>query len=104
MLGVRRTAESNKAKRMPISGPPIRAVKGLRERPRVKFLHHSGADVHIEGIGPAQRLFSCGPRPANAPTRSRLRPAPPLSLELPRARDPRAGSGRPGSSEPPPTS
>lgn len=70
MLGVRRTAESNKAKRMPCRDPAIRAVKGPRERLRVKFLHRSGAGVHIEGIGRAQRLFSCGPRPAKAPTRS----------------------------------
>jgi hypothetical protein len=61
MLGVRRTAESNKAKRMPCRDPAIRAVKAPRERLRVKFLHRSGAGVHIEGIGRAQRLFSCGP-------------------------------------------
>jgi hypothetical protein len=60
MLGVRRTAESNKAKRMPCRDPAIRAVKAPRERLRVKFLHRSGAGVHIEGIGPAQRA----PRPS----------------------------------------
>jgi len=58
MLGVRRTAESNEAKRMPMSGPRIRALKGLGERPRMKFLHHSGAGVHIGGIGRAQRACS----------------------------------------------
>ena len=61
MLGVRRTAESNKAKRMPCRDPAIRAVKAPRERLRVKFLHRSGAGVHIEGIGRAQRA----PRPAS---------------------------------------
>jgi hypothetical protein len=65
VLGVRRTAESNKAKHMPVRDPTIRALKGFREQPRVQLLHHASAGSHIEGIGGAQCLVE--PRPRSSP-------------------------------------
>jgi hypothetical protein len=76
MLGVRRTAESDKAKHMPIRDPGFRALKSLRELPRVKLLHQTSAGIHVEGIRRARLPFTPGPRawPVDPREPARLRP------------------------------
>jgi len=50
MCDVRRTAESNKAKRMPISDPVIHALKASETGRNVTLVHYPSAGMHIEGV------------------------------------------------------